>query len=157
MKKVVIRDGKKYIVNVPDYGTQIGWEGGIGAGCPQGTLWMKSTDGNWYAVNITGTSGSAATYVNQTALTYQDNTSGVQLVACDDGNSYVVSLSGTPPTVTIDVNQTPFPGTADPKPDLLLKSITDGNFYIVNLIDNAGTIETHVNQTYISGSQIVDI
>ena len=159
-KRIIIRNGKKYFVNVPDWDNHpAGWEDGIGSGGPQGTLWMMSTDNNWYPINVSGSAGVVALYVSQSALTWQSpgQDVGNQLLACDNGNSYVVYLSGTPPAVTFTVNQTPFTGSAYPKPDLLLKSITNGNFYMVTLHNNSGTIQPLVNQTYISASMIQDI
>ena len=91
-KRVIIRNGKKYIVNVPDWGDS-GDEVGVGPGGPLGTLWMQSiTDGNWYAITLTGTSGSsvnsASLSVNQTPLTWQSpgQDFGYQLLLCPDNN-----------------------------------------------------------------------
>ncbi len=128
-QRTVITKGKKYIVNCVGFGDAIGSGGSVG------TLWMQSTDKNWYAVNASGISPAVNVSVNQSPLTWQSpgNDVGNQLLLCDDGNSYVVYLTGSPPNVTFTVNQSPFMGSAQPKPDLLLQSITDGNFYIVTL------------------------
>lgn len=150
IRRIVIKNGKKYIVNAA------GWNDDVGPGAPEGTLWMQSTDQNWYSVNIIGTSGSATIYINQTPLAWQSpgEEAGNQLLLCNDGNSYVVYLTGTTPTVTLAVNQVPFTGSAYPKPDLLLGSITDTNYYMVTLKNNAGTIQPYVNQSYISASWV---
>jgi len=147
-KRTIIKNGRKYIVNAP------GWEDGIGPGCPTGTLWLKSNNGSWYAVNATGIAGSVTTVVNQTTIGYQDNSLGSQIVACDDGKSYLVYLTGVPNSVTLTISQSAY-GTAsiNAKPYLLLQS-TDRNYYIVGLHNNAGTIQTAINQTPISGSWI---
>lgn len=156
IKKVVIKNGKKYIVNAPSYGDVGGTDYGVGSGGPIGTLWMKSiTDNNWYAVNVSGPAASSAISVNQTALTYQSNGSGNELMLCDDGASYIAYLTGVPNAVTFTVTQTPFSGSASPKPDLLLQSVTNGNFYMVTLKNTAGTIAPLVNQSAISASRIV--
>lgn len=158
MKRIIIRNGKKYIVNTPDWDNNpVGWEDGIGSGGQVGTLWMISTDGNWYPVNTTLSQGTQHISVNQTSIGYQDNSTGVQLLLCDDGNSYLTYLSGSPNNVVFQVNQTPFTGSAYPKPDLLLQSVTNGNYYMVTLINNSGTIQPSVNQNYISSSWIVDM
>ena len=148
IKRIIIRNGKKYIVNA------CGWEDGIGAGAPAGTLWLTSADdGNWYSVNASGSIGSITTIVDQVPIGYSDNSLGSQIVACDDGNSYFVYLTGTPNSVTFTVSQSVY-GTAsvDAKPYLLLRSTTDGNFYELFLHDIAGTITPVINQTPISGS-----
>src|SRR6266404_4189095 len=148
-KRVIIRNGKKYIVTVPSYSS--GDESGVGAGGPTGILWMTSTDGKWYSVAVTGSAGSVSIKVNQTALTYSDNSLGYQIVACDDGKSYAVFLTGVPNSVTFTVSQSAaFTGTSYSKPDLLFQNGTDGNYYMVTLHNNAGTIQTVVNQTPIS-------
>ncbi len=128
-RRTVINKGEKYIVNC------VGFSDAIGSGGSVGTLWMKSTDKNWYSVNVSGISPSVIVSVNQVSLPWQSpgDEIGNQLLLCDDGNSYVVYLAGSPPNVVFTVNQSPFMGSAQPKPDLLLQSITDGNFYIVTL------------------------
>jgi len=149
-KRIIIKNGKKYIVNVPSWGE------GIGSGGPIGTLWMKSiTDGNWYPVNVSGPPAASVVSVTQTSLGYQDNQLGNQLLPCDDGLSYIVYLTGVPNAVTFTVTQTPFTGSNVPKPNLLLQSVTNSNFYMVTLKNNAGTIEPLVNQSAISASRIV--
>lgn len=154
-KRIVIRNGKKYMVTVPSYGC--GDDEGIGPGTPSGILWMTSTDKNWYSVAMSGSAGSASLKVNQTALTYNDNSLGYQLLAADDGKTYAIFLSGVPNSVTFTVSQSAFIGSAYPKPDLLLQNATDGNYYIVTLHNNAGTIQTQINQTPISASRIRNI
>jgi hypothetical protein len=112
----------------------------VGPAAPAGTLWMQSTgDSLWYAVNLSGTSGSnnLAISVNQTPLTWvspggQDFP--YQLLQCTDGNVYQVYLSGTAGSVAFNVNPTPAPpNPLDYKPYLLMQSLTDGNFYTVSL------------------------
>lgn len=154
-RRVIIRNGKKYIVTVPIYGC--GDDEGIGPGTQTGNLWMTSTDGNWYSVKVTGNSGSVSLNVSQSALTYSDNSLGYQLLACDDGKTYAVFLTGVPTSVAFTVSQSAFTGTASPKPDLLLQNNTDGNYYMVTLHNNAGTIQTQINQTPIPSSVIVNI
>lgn len=151
IKKIVIKNGKKYSVNAP------GWDDGIGAGCPVGTLWMLSDDASWYAVQVSGSGGGADVYVDQTALTYVDNALGIQLVLCDNGNSYETYLLGTSPTVTFNVSQSAYSGSSPPKPYLFLESITDHNFYVVTLVDNVGTIEYSVSPTLVSGSYVKSV
>ena len=151
-KRIIIKNGKKYIVNAP------GWEDGIGAGLPVGTLWMLSDDDSWYAVNISGSGAFADIYVDQTALTWADNSLGVQLVFCNDnGNSYETYLLGTSPTVTFNVSQSAYTGSCPPKPYLFLESTADHNFYVVTLEDNAGTIEYYVNPVPVSGSYVKSV
>lgn len=154
-KRVIISNGKKYLVTVPSYGGAD--EAGVGPGVATGTLWMTSTDGKWYSIAVTGNAGSVAIQVNQTALTYRDNSLGYQLLLADDGKTYAVFLSGVPNSVTFTVSQSAFTGTANPKPDLLFQNVTDGNYYMVTLHNNAGTIQTLINQTAISSSRIHSI
>jgi len=132
-KRIVIKNGKKYIVNTP------GWEDGIGPGAPFGTLWMLSTDGNWYEVTLNGTSGSFANssslVVNQTPLTWASNDSGYQLLLCPQDNLvYQAYLSGSAGDVTMSISQVPS-GSAmaggDYKPYLLMRSTVDRYFYPV--------------------------
>ena len=141
----VINNGVRFRVNVPS------WEDGIGAGAPEGTLWMKSDDGIWYAITATSTSPTAAISVNQTPIGWEDNSLGYQLLAADNGNTYAVYLTGVPNSVTFTVSQSAYSGSSQPKPYLLLQS-TDGNYYRVFLADNAGTIEAEVDQSMVSGS-----
>ena len=151
IKKIVIKNGKKYIVNAP------GWEDGIGAGRSVGTLWMLSDDASWYAVSISGSGAFADVYVDQTALSWADNSLGIQLVLCDNGNSYETYLLGTSPTVTFNVSQSAYSGSSPPKPYLFLESSADHNFYVVTLVDNAGTIEYSVSPTFVSGSYVKSV
>ena len=60
VKRVIIKNGKKYIVNT------VGYNDDVGPSAPAGTLWMQSTDGNWYQVTLAGTAIS----INQTPLTW---------------------------------------------------------------------------------------
>lgn len=124
IKKTIIKNGVKYIVNVP------GWNDDVGPGAPAGTLWMRSiTDNNWFAVTLTGTSASAALSINQTPLTFATNDLGYQLVL-GSGSVYQVYLSGSAGAVTSKVAVWPL--NSDYKPYLWLQS-TDRNFYKVNV------------------------
>lgn len=139
-KMIVTKDGKKYMVTAP------GWNDDVGPGGPAGTLWMESTDGNWYAVNVTGTSGSAVVSVNQTPLTVFTNDIGYQLLYdASNGNTYQVFLSGTAGSVTINVNPVPWAASTSPKPYFSLQSVTDGSFYQVYLTGAVTPVLT-VNQ-----------
>ena len=146
-RRTIINKGKKYIVNC------VGFDDAIGSGGSIGTLWMKSTDENWYSVNVSGISGSASISINQNPLLWHSpgQDVGNQLLLCDDGNSYVLYLTGTSPFVSFNITQVPFPGSAQPKPDLLLQSVTDGNFYIVTLHKNSsGSIGYTADTTLIT-------
>ena len=128
MQRTVINKGKKYRVNVADFD-------GVGPSSDFGTLWMQSTDLNWYAVNVSGSGLPATIYINQTPLTWQSiggQDFGYQLLYCaDNGNVYKTYLSGSAGNVTMSISQTPAPSNLDYKPYLLLKSITDGFSYPV--------------------------
>lgn len=126
IKRIIIKNGKKYIVNTA------GWNDDVGPGVPAGTLWMQSiTDGNWYAVTLTGTSASAALSINQTPLTLTTNDLGYQLVLDSySGSVAQVYLSGSASAVTAIVATWPL--SSDYKPYLWLQS-TDGNYYNVNV------------------------
>jgi hypothetical protein len=134
IRKTVIRNGKKYIVNTA------GWNDDVGPGAPAGTLWMRSaTDNNWYAVTLTGTSASAAISINQTPLTLATSDLGYQLVF--DGYNGVVAqvyLSGSAGSVVTKIASWPI--SSDYKPYLMLKSI-DGNFYHVNVSGSALVVD----------------
>jgi len=124
IKRTIIKNGKKYIVNTA------GWNDDVGPGAPAGTLWMQSaTDGNWYAVTLTGTSASAALSINQIPLTLATNDLGYQLVL-GSGSVYQVYLSGSAGSVVIKTAAWPIDD--DYKPYLRLLS-NDGNFYNVNI------------------------
>lgn len=130
-QRTIVNNGKRYIVNCPSAED-------VGPACEAGTLWMQSTDLNWYSVNLTGTSASndLAFYVNQTPLTWQSvggQDFGYQLLACIDNTaSYQVYLSGSAGGVTCSIAQTPWAyDQLNCKPYLLLSSITDGYFYPV--------------------------
>lgn len=157
LKRVIIRNGKKYIVNVPSY-SDGGWDGGIGSGFAVGQLIMRSaTDNQWYIVTSSGSVGSVTTFVNQTPLpfitgsdgtSYFDQNFPYQLLASNDGNAYQVFLTGTAPT-TFTVSQSAYGpafitssyGTSFDiaKPGLYLQNITDGNFYTFYLSSSGGT------------------
>lgn len=152
-RKIVVNKGKKYIVNV------IGWDDGVGPGAPVGTLWMQSTDGNWYSINASGSTGTGdlSVLVNQTSIGWQPPGPdyGYQLIACDDGHTYAVYLTGTSPLVTFTVSQSAYTGSSDPKPYFYFYSITDGNYYVVGLHNTSGSIQTTTNQGGPSTSSIV--
>ena len=129
-RRIIIRNGKKYLVNVP---SGVDCDFGAGPGVETGILWMLNiTDGLWYEVTLTGTSGSliqsASFYVNPTPLSWASNDLGYQLLY-NSGSVYQVYLSGSSPTMSI--SQTPWPDNSDYKPYLLMKSTTDGYFYPV--------------------------
>ena len=146
-KRIVIKNGKKYIVNT------VGWDDGVGAGCPEGTLWMTSVaNGLWYAINATGTAGSAAVSINQTTIGWQDNSLGYQLVSADNGNIYAVYLTGIPNSVVFTVSQSAYTGSSGAKPYLLLQSVTDGNYYQFYLKNNSGSIQLSGSNSMISSS-----
>jgi hypothetical protein len=129
-KRIVIRNGKKYIVNTPDDG-DCGWEDGIGPGGPAGKLWLlNSTDGLWYEVSLTGTSASAIIYVNQTPLNWASNDLGYQYL-CYGGGSYILSVSGSTNQVTASLAAGPLT-SSDCKPNIWLQSISDGYIYSVS-------------------------
>lgn len=118
---------------------------GVGPGCAPGTLWMTSTDGNWYAVNITGSSGSAQLYVSQSPLNYQDNSLGYQLLKAPDNNVYQIYLTGNSGSVSVNISQSAWGNPNDYKPYLFLSSITDGLFYVVGAITSSGHISMSIN------------
>ena len=127
IKKTIIKNGKKYIVNAP------GWNDDVGPGAPAGTLWMRSvTDNSWYVVTLTGTSASAALSINKTASVWQSpgQELGYQLVLSNNGNVYQVYLSGSAGNITSKTAVWPI--VSDYKPYLWLKS-TDGNYYNINI------------------------
>lgn len=149
-RRVIRKDGKTYIVNVPWYDDYVlGPSYGVGPGAPTGELWMQSTDLYWYSVNLTGTSGSLTNplrfNVNQTPLNYASNELGFQLLICNqNGNVYRVYLSGSSGDVTASISQTPWPRNDDYKPYLLMKSVTDGYFYPVYAV--SGSISLYIEQ-----------
>ena len=140
-RRIILKNGKKYIVNCS------GWNDDVGPGAPAGTLWMQSiSDGLWYEVNITGTSGSTSLYVNPTPLTWQSpgQDLGYQLLLCPDDNKvYQTYLSGSASNVTMSVSQTSWPISSDYKPYLFLTSITDGYMYPVYI--RSGSIYFEIN------------
>jgi len=138
IQKIVVKNGKKYIVNTA------GWNDDVGPGAPNGTLWMQSTDGNWYSVNVTGTSGSAAISINQTPVNLFTNDIGYQLLYSNN-NAYQVYLSGSSGGVTLKVNTTPWIPSTNYKPWLNLKSTSDGNLYQVYLSGSVPAIAVNQN------------
>lgn len=154
IKKVVIKNGKKYIVNTTTWEDVGGGDFGVGPGGAIGTAWMQSTDKNWYAVKVSGSLSASVVNVNQTTIGYQDNSLGSQLLACDDGKKYLVYLTGVPNAVTFTVSQSAYNGTTDPKPDLLLQSITDSNYYMLYLHNSASVIQAKINPFPYSASVI---
>ena len=144
IRRTIIKNGKKYLVNAP------GWEDGIGSLAPPGTLWEQSiTDNSWYSVNVFGPSGSVVTYVNSTPLTWQSpgQDFGYQLLYNDfDGNVYQVYLSGSGIDADLLISQTPWPLNSDYKPYLFLQSVTDNYFYKVYASGSVGSVELVVDQ-----------
>lgn len=120
---------------------------GIGSGGSVGILWMKSTDGNWYAVMISGSTPSASVYVDQTPLSYQDSSLGYQLLRGSNGSVYPVFLTGNSGNVTVVVSQSVWSNPNDYKPNFLMKSVTDQKFYIVSVLVASGTSSIYVSQS----------
>jgi hypothetical protein len=116
----------------------------VGSGASVGTLWM-TLSGSWYECMISGSSGSAALYVNQVSLSLQDNSLGYQLLRA--GNDvYPVYLTGTAGSVSMSISQSEWDNNLDYKPHLLMKSISDGCFYIVSAEVSASVVTLEVNQ-----------
>ena len=131
VKRVIIKNGKKYIVNT------VGYNDDVGPSAPAGTLWMQSTDGNWYQVTLAGTAIS----INQTPLTWVSpgQELGYELVQDTISNNvYQVFLTGNAGAVTI--NTALWPINSDFKPFLSLKS-TNGSFYNVNVTGGALVVD----------------
>lgn len=123
-QRTVVSNGKRFLVNVATN------DDGIGAGFAVGQLVMKSaTDGKWYVVTASGSAGSVAMFVSQSALPFTSGpvwaqgeyTASIvgnqsffeqnypyQLVASSDGNAYAVYLTGTSPTVALTVSQSAY-------------------------------------------------
>jgi len=143
-KRIIINKGKKYIVNAPGYNDD------VGPAAPSGVLWMKNiTDGLWYEVMLSGTSGSliqsASFNVNQTPLNFYSNELGYQLLYCYQNDEvYQVYLSGSTNNATMSISQTPWPVSDDYKPYLWMKSTTDGYYYPVYA--SSGSIYLFVDQ-----------
>ena len=134
-KRIVITNGRKYIVNA------VAWDdSGPGSGAPPGQLWLKSTDGNWYAVSVTGTSASATVAINQTPLGWIDpggQAFGYSLLKSTDGNVYSCSLNGNAGSVALGVSTIPWPKNYDYNPYWFLLSPTDNSYYHVYLSGSA--------------------
>lgn len=127
----------------------------VGSGGKPGVAWMKSTDGNWYEVQISGSNPSASVFVNQSPLTYgsssnaglyQDNSYGYQLLRANDANVYAVFLTGNSGSVTVNVSQSAQTNNLDYKPYFLMRSISDSLYYVVSVLRSAGTSTLVVNQ-----------
>ena len=131
IKRVIVKNGVKYIVNT------VGWSEDVGPTGPAGSLFMQSiTDGLWYAVSLTGTSASAIVFVNKTPLPWQSSGQdfGYQFVYNNiDGKTYQVYLSGSAASVSVKVNPTAVVNPPNAKPLLWLASNTDMSFYNVYL------------------------
>ncbi len=128
IKRVIIKDGKKYIVNCAS------WNDDVGPGAPPGTLWEQSiTDGNWYNINVSGSGMNAVIYITTSSWQSPGQDYGYQLVQATNGEVYQVYLSGSGTNATLQVAQTPWPIQSDYKPYLYLLSVTDGNYYDVYL------------------------
>lgn len=118
---------------------------GVGSGADVGTLWM-TLSGSWYECRITGSSGSAAVYVNQTALAWQDNSLGYQLLKANNNNVYAVYLSGPTGSIQMSISQSAWSNNLDYKPYLLMKSVTDSCFYVVSASVSASVVTLNVQQ-----------
>lgn len=128
--------GRKFVVNAT------GWDdSGPGSGAPPGQVWLKSDDGNWYAVSMTGAAGAASISINQTPLSWIDpggQAFGYILVNNESDNTpYKVTLSGSAGAVTIQVEPNPWPNLADKIPYLFLQSPTSGLYYTVGVSGSA--------------------
>lgn len=146
IKRIIIRNGKRYVVNTP------GWNDGVGPGAPFGTLWEQSTtDNNWYSVNLTGTSGSLSIYVSSSTWQSPGQDFGYQLVQANDGDVYQVYISGSGASANLYVSQTSWPIQSNYKPYLILQSITDGNYYVVSLsTTTSGSVDYTADTTFIT-------
>ena len=165
MQRTIVSNGKRLLVNVPT-------DDGVGAGFAVGQLVMRSANDNqWYVVTASGSAGSVATYVSQSALNFPTGSDGTsyynqnypyQLIASSDGNAYAVYLNGTAPTATLTVSQsaygkayitTSYNARIDiAKPNLLLQNISNGDYYVASLTTSGGVTSLSVNQNCISQS-----
>lgn len=127
----------------------------VGSGGKIGVAWMKSTDGNWYEVQITGSNPSASVVVTQSPLTYgsssnaglyQDNSYGYQLLKANDGNVYAVYLTGNSGSVSVNVSQSAQGSQFDFKPYFMMKSLSDSLFYVVSVFRSGSASTLVVNQ-----------
>lgn len=142
MRLIRIVNGKKYLVNAP------GWNDEVGPASAPGHIWMQSNDGNWYDVSLTGTSGSAAVFINPTPLNWASPL-GIDypfqlLYDQTNGGVYQVYLTGTGAGTTLNVSQSAYYNSSSYKPYLLLQS-TDRFFYPL-FVSGAGPITVQVNQ-----------
>lgn len=136
MKRIIISNGKKYVVNTP------GWNDEVGPGSPPGTLWLQSeTDGLWYEVKLTGAPASSF-YVNPTPLTLATNDLGYQYVLSSDGNVYRIYLTGTGTGATVMLDPTALPTSLNYKSNLYLQSVTDEKGYGVYVQGTSFYIDT---------------
>ena len=162
-QRVVISNGKRYLVNVPT-------EDGIGAGFALGQLVMKNTaDAYWYIISATGAAGTAAVKLQSTASafgtsSYFDINSPFQLLASTDSNTYQVYLNGGSLVVSQSMYATGSYITASnnalfytAKPYLLLQSETDGNYYKAYLSSSGGTTTLKVDPSIISQSWVTPL
>lgn len=154
-KRIIINNGKKYLVNVATD------TGGVGAGFSVGQLVVKSiTDRYWYVVVASGSTNQVSASVSQSQLTYYGTSSfydinyPYQLLTANNGNKYALYLSGSAPSATLIVSQSAFTGSADGKPYLLLQNITDKNYYRAYLSSSVATVTLKVDQTMISQSWV---
>lgn len=135
-RRIVISNGKKYVVNTP------GWNDEVGPGSPPGTLWLKSvTDSRWYEVKLTGAPASSF-YVNPTPLPLTTNDLGHQYVLSSNGNVYRVYLTGTGAGATVTLDTTALPATLNYKSNLFLQSRTDNKGYGVYVQGTSFYIDT---------------
>jgi hypothetical protein len=146
-QQIVKNKGKTYRINCVSYD--------VGPAGPMGQIWMQSTDGQWYAGQVGGsTSTGVSLYVNQSALTWA-SVGGQDfpyqyLLNSTDGNVYVVSYTGVPPNVVFSINQTPLfasvAGIVNYKTGFLFQSITDGYYYGASLIGTPPNVTLNVAQ-----------
>jgi len=156
-KRIIKKNGKTYVVNVPT------WGDGVGPGFPVGKMVFKSgTDRFWYVISTSGLPGSVVPAVSQSVLSfpttsYYDQNYPYQLLKASNGFAYQLYLDGTAPTAALVVSQSAWSGSVGmetPKPSLLLQNSTDGQFYNLYLSSSGATITIQVDQVPVSASWI---
>ena len=156
-KRIIKKNGKTYVVNVPT------WGDGVGPGFPVGKMVFKSgTDLFWYVVSTSGLPGSVVASVSQSVLSfpttsYYDQNYPYQLLKANNGFAYQVYLNGTAPGAALAVSQSAWSGSVGmetPKPSLLLQNSTDGQFYNLYLSSSATNVTIKIDQVPVSASWI---
>lgn len=150
IKRVIINNGKKYIVNCVG-----GSEDGVGAGCPSGVAWLADNTGSWFSVQLTGMSGSLSFSTTPISAISQSvgmnsNDFPFQIVQANDGKNYQVSIVAG--SVVISQTQSAYQSS---KPYLFLQSKTDSAYYYVSAKNTSGTITLVINDnTRMDGSLV---